>query len=1618
MTKGSLKRWIACISIIVLLVSTLGSDMSAIRVVHASGINDPAVQVSEEPLSSAEPAVMEEPAPAEEAAPSEETAVPKEPAQQEPENQEPISNTIGEALQTETLSDAIVASSDAAESASDLMASESNIAGSEASSIAADIASTAQTTEEQALVHADNITILYAAGEGGKVSLSEEMVDLSSETVIFQGSTATALEGYKFINWMDENAQIVSSEASFVPVNLTQNRTYTANFEKDEVIVQKLVSVTYAAGKGGTVSRDKETVDLNSQEPVFKGATASAKEGYVFAGWESEDGKVVSKDHTFIPQIETNEEGIGVDALYTAMFEKIPEVYPAQDFSGTAGDVMVNAHSEEGAFPEGTRMEVSAVTGSSLDGVMEAAQENTENTVVDAVAVDITFYNRNGDKIEPANDKNVSVQLHSQTMVDGDDHEVVHVEENGNASTVAGADAASASFTTDAFTIYAIIGTDTNAIARSTYHFYIMNNGVKTLIDTQIVKKGDTLVEPDDPVAVEGHKFLGWYIGDEKIAFVNGNFTITQDSTADETIDVYAKFDDVYYVIFYKDSTKEEIVQIKSGKEADNITTDDVTFTVGDSEAITGWKYLDGTPAVSPITLTNQDIELIPIIAENVVWVEFDSKGGTAINAVYTAKGGTVTKPADPTRDGYRFMGWYITENYADGGFDFSKPIMESVKLYAKWQADKKVKYTVVYWRQNAEDNGYTFAGKDWNEKEFPGERASTYLGLPNPDVEGFILDTAKTNAEAPIVSADGSTIMNVYYSRKIYPLTFNVYNGTNGYDTVATIMLKYQQDTATDWNSITGGYSGYLWYISQTDADHNRIAYSSPPRMEPTSGTVAGFTGIVVYGRRSSGSGTFNYLDNNTHEEIHPSFTFARSPWEFTTEDYIAIPGYRYHTSHKAGNIGYIYYKKNAYNLTIITNNQHNDQMVRNNITYKDPLSEYEPDGYVKGVTTKLVSGTTYYFAGWYSNEACAGAEFDFHTTMPALDNGYSGSMAGGYKDNLNGLLIYGKWIPKQVTVTFDLAGGNLGGQTTVLPQTFASGMKASNPGNPVRTEYGFNGWRIGSASGALFNFDNIVTQDTNLVAAWYSSSRFSVIYRAGAHGMESTLPTDNKAYSNGANVILKAAPQVKDEDKKNWNFYGWKVGDTIYQSGTFTIDQDDADSNHVIEIVAQYIPRTGTTQVIYDPNGGTGKVTTDSELVNNADYMVRTAEYLGFAPAEGTRADYTFEWNTKTDGSGKAYQAGATVAVDLFKQENNILYACWTKKPETTIYITGHSLAVVYDGNPHTVSGYDLQDGTDINISVTLNGTGKDSITETAAGTYEMTMTAADFTATSDKYSRITIRVEPGKLTITKASAELNKVTATGYQGIYDGVAHTITASAVQPGSTFWYSLDEVEWSVAAAAYTDVTVAKTIYVKATNANFEDAFGSATVTIDPRSVTLSSGSASKTVDGTPLTSPGVNVGGDGFVAGEVTNIRATGTITAVGSTINTIAFDTANAYKAANYNIARNEGVLTITAATGGTTTTTTTITTTIITPAPVPAAAAPAVITPTPAVLGATRPVEMPATPAATEQPAVLGATRGRTTGDTTYDLTRFLIILICAGAAGIMILQRKKKSQEKEG
>lgn len=64
--------------------------------------------------------------------------------------------------------------------------------------------------------------------------------------------------------------------------------------------------------------------------------------------------------------------------------------------------------------------------------------------------------------------------------------------------------------------------------------------------------------------------------------------------------------------------------------------------------------------------------------------VKFDAQGGSATGDQTPASGSTVAKPADPTRDGYTFAGWYTDKAYTKA-YDFSSPVTADMTLYAKW---------------------------------------------------------------------------------------------------------------------------------------------------------------------------------------------------------------------------------------------------------------------------------------------------------------------------------------------------------------------------------------------------------------------------------------------------------------------------------------------------------------------------------------------------------------------------------------------------------------------------------------------------------------------------------------------------------------------------------------------------------------------------------------------------------------------------------------------------------------------------------------------------------------------------------------------------------------------
>ena len=119
----------------------------------------------------------------------------------------------------------------------------------------------------------------------------------------------------------------------------------------------------------------------------------------------------------------------------------------------------------------------------------------------------------------------------------------------------------------------------------------------------------------------------------------------------------------------------------------------------------------DGTTegSLSGTTITLQrNGSNVPFIKKVNYTVTFNVNGGSTVTSATVVNGKTATKPADPTRDGYAFLGWY-----ADGAFktvyDFASTIVTNdVTLHAKWVPDQVGvgKYTIDF------DLGYDGAPK------------------------------------------------------------------------------------------------------------------------------------------------------------------------------------------------------------------------------------------------------------------------------------------------------------------------------------------------------------------------------------------------------------------------------------------------------------------------------------------------------------------------------------------------------------------------------------------------------------------------------------------------------------------------------------------------------------------------------------------------------------------------------------------------------------------------------------------------------------------------------------------------------------------------------------------
>ena len=87
------------------------------------------------------------------------------------------------------------------------------------------------------------------------------------------------------------------------------------------------------------------------------------------------------------------------------------------------------------------------------------------------------------------------------------------------------------------------------------------------------------------------------------------------------------------------------------------------------------------------IPATGEDPQPQPQPGDDPVYytILFAVNGGSAIDSLQVEEGKTIQRPADPTKDGYTFTGWF-TDAACVNAFDFSQAITESMILYAGWK--------------------------------------------------------------------------------------------------------------------------------------------------------------------------------------------------------------------------------------------------------------------------------------------------------------------------------------------------------------------------------------------------------------------------------------------------------------------------------------------------------------------------------------------------------------------------------------------------------------------------------------------------------------------------------------------------------------------------------------------------------------------------------------------------------------------------------------------------------------------------------------------------------------------------------------------------------------------
>lgn len=786
-----------------------------------------------------------------------------------------------------------------------------------------------------------------------------------------------------------------------------------------------------------------------------------------------------------------------------------------------------------------------------------------------------------------------------------------------------------------------------------TFKFY---NG-ETLLDTQVVNDDGQLTAPATPAIESGRKFLGWYAVDANGQLEAQEFdfsTAYTNYSGRSEVKVMAKIEAVFYVYFM--TVDGQVHSTAIANEANGFKVALPTDYEPNGKVVTGWTANDAVFTAD--TVVTADTYVYPV-TEDCYWVTFNTTGGSMVASRSIKKGealnlSTVTVPY---RTGYSFKGWSTTADGANVVTSIA-PTADTT-LYAVWEGDN-VTYTVVYWGENPNNTATenipfdTLLGTESKTAKVGTTVTGSASTASNNTIKNYF---TYHSSDSAVVKADNSTVINVYYTRRSFSVTFDLgiigrksmTIGSNTYSsgwnaTKYVLTAKYEQNIESLWPTASNFKSGSNfsgWSVDGLDGtatskrvtmtadlcsssgktakanydasclDHLYYMFESFDQTSPANGNERKQYGNVYYDKSDAYSQDANSGGGNWRQKEITGMTASGkhtdvidSAWFEPTERNV-----------------FLYYTRNEYDF--IKNNYGTvaSEKVKFGASLADKGGEpARPAGFSENAA----------FKGWY--EVPVGQITD--STLPY---DFTGKTMPASK-----LTLFAYWVEKPVTLTVQVPtlGGYTASNYEVAIGTVISGVDVFKDAEAKIAEAGKTVLKWVYEDGTAVDVNSAIGSDTT-VKAVLEGEVYNLTYVTGTDAAI----TDENRYEYEALAQVKDGSGLKSGDKV---FACWtdETGKVYYPGSYVTMTGNKT-------LTANYVDPSVKVTLTYHSNFDTDQTKTIGAVPNNDKVTVMAYDATGLP----SRLGYQVKgWK---DANGVEYAVGSEARLD--NNGSNDLYAVW---------------------------------------------------------------------------------------------------------------------------------------------------------------------------------------------------------------------------------------------------------------------------------------------------------------------------------------------------------------------